>query len=331
MSDDRVWQFLKKRLPGSASVMLAVVAASEGSSPGKPGFKMAVAADGTAGTVGGGALEQEVVKLCRDWLKDSGLSAGFSAILRRFVHREGEGEGRSGMICSGAQTVIFRKISDMDRPAWEAVLAAAQGATGTLRITADKFFFATGERLETALDFVQRSDQEWLYREQLGAPPVLSIIGGGHVSLALSRIMRTLGFYVRVFDDRVGVDTMESNSCAAEKHVIPYDRIGEMIPEGSDHYAVIMTFGHQSDESVLAQLVGKSLAYLGMLGSPAKVRQIFHNLEKKGFGSGSLRRVRAPVGLPIHSHTAEEIAVSIAAQIISERNAPPANQMNGDS
>ncbi len=59
-----------------------------------------------------------------------------------------------------------------------------------------------------------------------------------------------------------------------------------------------------------------------MMGSPAKIAQIFASLKKKGVAAARLKRVHAPVGLPIHSHTPEEIAISIAAEIISIKNQP---------
>ena len=87
-------------------------------------------------------------------------------------------------------------------------------------------------------------------------------------------------------------------------------------------YVVIMTYGHQADEKVLGQLLRKKLRYLGLLGSPATNAIIFARLATKGFRGRALGRVRAPVGLPIHSHTPEEIAISIAAEIISIKNQP---------
>jgi xanthine dehydrogenase accessory factor len=115
---------------------------------------------------------------------------------------------------------------------------------------------------------------------------------------------------------------MDANAYAHEKHVVNYSNIGKYVGEGSGCYAVIMTFGHQADEQVLKQLAGKKLRYLGMLGSPAKIAQIFASLKKQGVSAASLKKVHAPVGLPIHSHTPEEIAISIAAEIISIKNQP---------
>ena len=130
--------------------------------------------------------------------------------------------------------------------------------------------------------FTRRAADDWSYREEAGQRPVLTIIGGGHVGLALSRVMADLDFHVRVLDDREDLATMDANIFAQEKHVVSYRSIGRHVEEGEQSYVVIMTFGHQADEKVLAQLAGKKLRYLGLLGSPAKIAQIFARLKKKG-------------------------------------------------
>jgi xanthine dehydrogenase accessory factor len=81
-----------------------------------------------------------------------------------------------------------------------------------------------------------------------------------------------------------------------------------------------MTHAHSADALVLEALVDRSYAYLGMMGSSSKVRRIFAALEEKGIAAELLDRVHAPIGVAIASHTPAEIAVSIAAEIISIRN-----------
>ena len=80
-----------------------------------------------------------------------------------------------------------------------------------------------------------------------------------------------------------------------------------------------MTHGHIHDQHVLEALIHHRIRYLGMLGSAAKVRHIFGQLEARGVPGRDLRRVQAPVGIDIGSHTPEEIAISIAAEILAVR------------
>jgi xanthine dehydrogenase accessory factor len=123
-----------------------------------------------------------------------------------------------------------------------------------------------------------------------------------------------------VLDNRPDLPTMAANRWAHEQHVVDYDSVGDHVAGGERSWVVIMTFGHVHDREVLERLVGREFAYLGLMGSEAKVRQMFAAMAEHGTPEASLERVRAPIGVPIGSHTPEEIAISVAAEIIATRN-----------
>ena len=202
------------------------------------------------------------------------------------------------------------------------VVALKRNRPGRLRLSPQGLEFQAGKGRRGAAAFQRRPAGDWAYCEETGQRPTLTLIGGGHVALALSRIMTGLDFHVRVLDDRPGLATLEENEAAQEKHVVSFRSVGRLVEEGELSYAVIMTYGHQADEKVLAQLAGKRLRYLGLLGSPAKNARIFASLRRRRVSRSALERVHAPVGLAIHSRTPEEIAVSIAAEIIQVKNQP---------
>ena len=157
-------------------------------------------------------------------------------------------------------------------------------------------------------------------------PPTLHVFGAGHVGLATGRLLTTAGFRVRLYDDRE--DMLEA------------DRIGELgalpgpyeatIPEAAisaSAFVVVMTRGHHDDERVLRALAGAGVEprFLGMIGSRTKRGVLLGRLASDGIDRGWLDRIVSPVGLPIGARTAEEIAVSIAAQLVSEvRQSAPA-------
>jgi xanthine dehydrogenase accessory factor len=318
MNEPSLWPFVLDRLSRHRPVALLVVAAAEGETPGKPGFKMAVGGDGAlCGSIGGGAIEHDMVEVARDRLR----RADALSSLHRLVHRPGRPES-SGMICGGTQVVLLYACRAGDRPAVEG-LCRASGSPfpGRLRITPGGLSLQVETTAPGAL-FRQVSPGEWLYEEAVGPVGTVYIAGGGHVCLALSRILATLGLRIVVLDDRPDVDTLRQNPFADEKLIIPFDEVGRHVPEGDASYALIMTPSHRADEAVLRQLAPKRLGYLGLMGSATKVRQIFGRMRAAGFSDEVLGRVHAPVGLPIHSHTPAEIAVSIAAEIIQVRNAP---------
>ena len=81
-----------------------------------------------------------------------------------------------------------------------------------------------------------------------------------------------------------------------------------------------MTFGYRTDDVALKALLGKEFKYIGLLGSKYKVEKMFDDYRKEGVKEEWLQRIHTPVGLAIKSQTPEEIAVSIAAEIIRVKN-----------
>jgi xanthine dehydrogenase accessory factor len=81
-----------------------------------------------------------------------------------------------------------------------------------------------------------------------------------------------------------------------------------------------MTVGYRTDKVALKQLLGKPFFYLGLLGSDHKISQLMSELKEEGISSEVLENVHTPIGINIFSKTTKEIAVSIAAEIIREKN-----------
>ena len=189
--------------------------------------------------------------------------------------------------------------------------------TGILRLTPEGVEFNRGE---TQPHSFSNRDGSWEYVGPIGLEDTLYIIGGGHVALALSKVMAALPFRIVVLDNREDLPTMAANRWAHEQQVISFDEIGAHVDQGDRSWVAIMTFGHAHDRQVLEGLLGKEFAYLGLMGSKAKVRQMYAAMVADGIPEAALAGVRAPVGMSIGSHTPEEIAISIAAEIISLRN-----------
>jgi xanthine dehydrogenase accessory factor len=134
-------------------------------------------------------------------------------------------------------------------------------------------------------------------------------------------MMSQLGFYVTVFDNRhKELTTFKNNSFAHNKQIIDYKNAAEVIPEGDQVYVAIMTFAHKNDMQVLEQLLDKNIKYLGMMGSDDKVASVFNELENPAIPRHKLNQLHPHIGLTIHSHTPDQIAVSKAAKIIQVKN-----------
>ncbi len=314
-----LFSFIRSCLQQGQKVMLLTVVDREGSSPGKTGFKMAVASDGRfTGSIGGGVMEHRLSEQAKRLLKQEKTPSPFIV----FQDHDPEAtQNRSGMICSGGQTIAFTPLSQQDLPAVSALVSSLEKEEkGVFTLSGKGFTFRKNVVLGNPSESRIVSENQWEYREQTGMPDTLYIFGGGHVGLALSKVFSNLNFKIVLFDNREGLNTFEENRFAGEKHVVDYRRVAALVPEGFNVYVVIVTFAHKSDEQVLEQMLPKKIKYLGLMGSDKKIQTIFNNLKAKGVDEKLFSKVHAPVGLPINSETPAEIAISIAAEIIAVKN-----------
>jgi len=149
--------------------------------------------------------------------------------------------------------------------------------------------------------------------------PELYIIGGGHCGLALSGLACKVGFRVKILDNREEV-LNQFDKEIFKTELINYNEVERFISFSDEVFIVIMTHGHIHDELILEKLIGNKYKYLGMLGSSNKVASIFKNLKSKGTKEELIKKVYAPIGIEIGSHTPDEIAISIMAQLIQITN-----------
>ena len=320
-----IWNFVNTYLKRSEPVILLVVANSSGSSPGRVGYKMAVAADGDlCGSIGGGVMEVNLVERARAMISEPGaIATGFPfATLIEQVHQK-NAANPSGMICSGRQTVILKQLTNADAGTVNAIVESLQNQ-GSLAFEISNLKFQIVEKTadNSSRYFSRTSETDFVYQEKLGSANELIIIGGGHCALALSELMSRLDFRIRIFDDRPELNTIAKNEFADDVTIVEsYGRIGEHVESGDNIYVVVMTLGYMSDALVIRQLFDRNFKYFGVLGSRAKMGTLIKELRSEGLSEERLSRIRTPIGLPINSQTPEEIAVSIAAEIISVKNA----------
>jgi len=310
------WKQLKSNLEEGREAALLYVIHSSGSSPGRQGFRMAVTDHGEMfGTVGGGIMEQKLVELAKSKLEEG----PFKPFKKRQIHSPDVPKDRSGMICSGEQTLAFYHLTEDFLPVVNRILKDI-----TLAVMLDNtgIELLKGEPKAPRYQLDKMSESEWLLTEQLHFTNTAYIFGGGHVGLAMSRTMSNIGFRVILFDDREDLNTIEQNSYADEIKIINYEKADKYVPEGESSYVIIMSFGYKPDEVIVRRLLGKNFKYIGMMGSQEKIDTMWKKLREDGFSEEDLNKVHAPIGIPIHSKTTDEISISVAAQIIKLKNKP---------
>lgn len=315
----KVWKFISEKLEKDQPVILMCVVESQGSSPGRAGFKMAVTQEELCGSVGGGIMEHKFVEMCRQKLAEHSQDP----LLRKQLHQKSAAKNQSGMICSGEQTILIYSLKKNELPAINKIIGALEaGERCNLEISPGSFAFGESSDTEEAFHFSMHSESDFEYRETLGLFNDLYIIGGGHCALALSRLMSQMDFRIHVFEERTNLNTLEENNFAFEKKIVEgYSELGGLIPPGANHFIAVMTFGYRTDDVAVRSLAGKEFKYLGVLGSEAKMKQLFSEWNRDRIDNAWLNKIHAPIGLQIKSETPEEIAVSIAAEIIKIKNA----------
>ncbi len=159
-----------------------------------------------------------------------------------------------------------------------------------------------------------------IFCERFGGKNKLVICGAGHVSIPVIEISKKIGFYVTVVEDRPMFADHARMAGADEVICDSFEHGMDRIEGSNETYFVIVTRGHRYDTLCLEKAVNKNNAYIGMMGSHRRVALVKEQLEAKGIRRQLLEQVHTPIGLSIGAETPEEIAVSIMAEIIQEKN-----------
>ncbi len=286
-------------------VALCVVVATRGSTPQSPGA-MACVDEGANvhGTLGGGCVEASVRRMAHQQLSANTGSVATFQLDADFGFDD-------GMICGGEMDVAICPIRPTDNiKPFETAVASLETGDATIPIR------------------VLQSEKNTEYRVPIEATPKLFIAGAGHISRVLANVALPIGFEVHVIDDR---------SDYANDHRFPppiHTHVGDIADilkaqrlDGA--YVVIVTRGHNHDEAALDAVISSPAAYLGMIGSRRKINVIFDDLRHAGASEDTLARVHAPIGLDIGAVTTDEIAISIAAELVKVRRVAHAKPIEG--
>lgn len=174
---------------------------------------------------------------------------------------------------------------------------------------------------QNSTGILQMPDKTEVFTEIFTAEPELVILGGGHVAVPVCKLAAMTGFRVTVVEDRPDMVTGERFPDAANVVCQSFDDLSPVLDlQGDNSFYVIVTRGHQCDQTCLEQVLRREYAYVGVIGSRRKVANCQEMLRKHGFRNADIAAVHMPIGLNISAQTPEEIAVSILGEIIQEKN-----------
>jgi xanthine dehydrogenase accessory factor len=315
------WKKVFSLLKEEQKVFLAMVVDHTIHSPGTTGAKLLVTENKEMmGTIGGGIMEYELVNRAQEILSNK----IFIPEIHTLNHNKfGSGE-QSGMICAGKQTNLYYVCEpEKDRKTVDEmvqVLSESQPAILSISLEGLSLQKQKLQNHDFQYWFTQ-SENNWHYQEQLKNFNRIAIIGGGHCSLALSRVMNNLGYDVVAFDTRGNISTLDQNNFAVSRQIIDdYKKAAPQINLPEKTNIVIMTTDVASDVRGLLGVLDNPFPFIGVMGSENKISEIKKRLKAEGIDDQQLSRITAPVGLPMVSNTPEEIAISIAAQLLQLRD-----------
>lgn len=315
------WERVHAELAAARPVYACLVVDQQKGSPGTKAARLLLTADGRQyGTIGGGIMEKDVIESATKLLAHS-RSPVFE--LEGVVHRPTAEGAESGLICGGAQTnlrIIFRPDRHLN-VVGEIARAAKKETHAAVCITAGKIekVGVEGPWAGDEVDLVDGDSKEWRVLVYLRNQRRMAVFGGGHCGAALARLMNELGYAVSLIDPRKDVLCSSKTPRSVRRINRAFEAGASRVAHAGDTHAVIMTYSMVSDVEALAGALTHGFKSIGVMGSRVKIARIRSRLLEKGFSRLQVDSIRAPIGLSFNSDTPMEIAVSVAAKVLLDR------------
>jgi len=293
------------------TVILITVAQTWGSSPRPAGSLMLIRDDGQhTGSVSGGCVEEDLLSrfqqrtLAQDF--PSGLSYGVQQTQAQ----------RLGLPCGGRLELVLELLTD------PAELQPIVHAIQAQQLIQRQVCLHSGRVTYTQVQHSHVQYQAQQLSKVFGNAWHLLMIGAGHLSYGVAQIALMLDYRVTVCDPREHYGPQWALDGTQFTAIMPDDAVDAY----ADHpQSAIVALSHDPkiDDMGLMQALNSRAFYIGALGSKRNSETRRQRLHQLGLSSASLQQLSAPIGLPIGSHTAAEIAVSIMAEITAVRHQVP--------
>ena len=347
-NSNSIYPDLLKLIRNEVPCALALITGTTGSAPQVPGCSAVIGATGLlTGTVGGGMVEMAVIRSAKKQLEekqsqyfqfnlDNDSSLAEEAICggNMNILVDATPEKHAGIFELICHSLRNRKhgvlITEITYGSFPGIQIFRHWYDGCTDVIADRPFGSVAEEMfksrksgefrEIMAEQPQEGTKTMRLLETIVPPQQLIIAGAGHVGKAVSHLGKLLGFEVTVWDDREEYANNEALPDAATVLTGPFHEASAKITITHDTFIVIVTRGHKNDAEVLKKWISSEAAYIGMIGSKTKIARVRDNLILNRWATGEQwKKIHSPIGLPIGSKTVQEIAVSIAAQLVQER------------
>jgi len=315
-------QFTKilNHLEASHSLIMITIIKREGSAPRGVGARMYLTdTDEVEGTIGGGKIEYLALKTAAKLLTDKQSQVSK-------YHLGNEEAATIGMVCGGTIWLSYQYLSADIKGQLEVIrqIVKAGEANENIWLT-----IKMGQSCEQEIDIALAGSNHPTLVEANGSmyytDPILKmgtvyIFGGGHVSKELTPLLVYLGFSCVVYDDRAEYANAQEFPSATRIICGEFKDIEKHIKLNAEDYVISMTRGHLYDIAVQTWALKAHPRYIGVIGSKKKVEFSKNELLKQGFSAEEIANCHSPIGLDIGADTPQEIAVSVAAELIEIRH-----------
>lgn len=338
---------------------LATVVYVEGSSYRRPGARMLVTEDGQlTGAISGGCLEGDALRKAL-----YAINQQQNKLVTYDTTNEDDVQFGVQLGCNGIVHILFEPIDDtktyhpirllreLSAERREAVLVTLFSPDRTLEQPGTCLLYADNA-VHTALpgdwqdllmmdvqeaaresssgfkEYTHRDKSYTGFVELIPPPPALVIAGAGNDVLPLVEITAMLGWHTTVVDGRPQHATTRRFGKADRVLVARPESVLDQLTTDPQTLFLLMTHNYNYDLALLKELVVRGFQYIGILGPRKKLDRMLEQLRNEGLilNEDQLASIHSPVGLDIGAETAEEIAVSIVAEIkavLSRRSGEP--------
>ncbi|WP_215453675.1 XdhC/CoxI family protein [Streptomyces sp. ATCC 21386] len=339
---------------GSPFALATVVAVSR-SAPRGPGAAMAVGpGDEVVGSVSGGCVEGAVFELAQEVLESGearsatfgysdddafavGLTCGgeITLLVRRVTTAEDLSFGRVVATVGAGQPVTVATVTDgpgrrgATLAVWPDEARGTPGTLGTLGTAGLDAAVAADARGELAQGVTatrhygphgeRREDAVTVFLHSFAPPPRMLVFGAIDYAAAVARIGDFLGYRVTVCDARPVFATPKRFPATVEVVVDWPHRYLRGTATDDRTVVCVLTHDPKFDVPLLEEALRRPAAYIGAMGSRRTHEDRARRLREAGLGTAELSRLRSPVGLDLGARTPEEVAVSVAAEIVALR------------
>ena len=314
----RTWIDAVLQAAGNGAIVRAVVVQCRGSCPREVGADMLIGESWTEGTVGGGALEHDVIATARAMLAEP------SGPWQRSVRTYHLGPDLN-QCCGGAAMVLLERFGESERNCLERLSGQSDVGVVVRPLTSGAPISAA--IVEQAARLIEGSDGVFTFEEAVTpTSSPLVIYGAGHVARAVVRALDGLPFSVMWID--IADDRFPNPVPPGVAVIVSAEPAAAVADMGRDAYHLVMTHSHELDEAIVtAVLRHGAFCYLGMIGSETKAARFRQRLARSGNEPDLIKRLMSPIGLAgLAGKAPAVIAASVAADLLLRRS----RAANGD-